>query len=58
MLTPNYFSPSYWSGGPNRTRTGDLMHAMQALYQLSYGPVLKLVYQKGSLNSTVPNANC
>ncbi len=25
-------------GGANRDRTGDLLHAMQALSQLSYGP--------------------
>ena len=27
------------SGGASRDRTGDLLHAMQALSQLSYGPV-------------------
>jgi len=26
------------SGGASRDRTGDLLHAMQALSQLSYGP--------------------
>jgi hypothetical protein len=26
-------------GGANRDRTDDLLHAMQALYQLSYGPL-------------------
>ncbi len=25
-------------GGANRNRTDDLLHAMQTLYQLSYGP--------------------
>ena len=30
------------SGGANRDRTDDLLHAMQALYQLSYGPFLGL----------------
>ena len=25
-------------GGADRNRTDDLLHAMQALYQLSYGP--------------------
>ena len=25
-------------GGPDRTRTDGLLHAMEALYQLSYGP--------------------
>src|SRR5688572_12263574 len=27
-----------WAGGGNRDRTGDLLHAMQALSQLSYTP--------------------
>src|SRR6185312_11326798 len=27
-----------FSGGASRDRTGDLLHAMQALSQLSYGP--------------------
>src|SRR5215510_11305528 len=27
-----------WAGGVNRDRTGDLLHAMQALSQLSYTP--------------------
>jgi hypothetical protein len=27
------------SGGARRDRTADLLHAMQALSQLSYGPV-------------------
>ena len=27
-------------GGASRDRTGDLLHAMQALSQLSYGPML------------------
>jgi hypothetical protein len=26
------------NGGPKRDRTADLLHAMQALSQLSYGP--------------------
>src|SRR5512144_2803042 len=28
-----------WDGGARRDRTADLLHAMQALSQLSYGPV-------------------
>ena len=32
----------YYIGGADRARTDDLLHAMQALFQLSYGPV----YQK------------
>jgi hypothetical protein len=29
------------SGGADRARTDDLLHAMQALFQLSYGPTQK-----------------
>jgi hypothetical protein len=29
-------------GGAERSRTADLLHAMQALYQLSYGPIPKI----------------
>ena len=32
---------SGWAGGGNRDRTGDLLHAMQALSQLSYTPNLR-----------------
>ncbi len=28
-------------GGADRDRTDDLLHAMQALFQLSYGPITK-----------------
>ncbi len=28
------------NGGPDRDRTDDLLHAMQALSQLSYGPLM------------------
>src|SRR5262249_44210454 len=34
-------SPSGSTDGPSRARTGDLLHAMQALSQLSYGPVVR-----------------
>ena len=34
------------TGGGKRDRTADLLHAMQALYQLSYTPV-KLVANQG-----------
>ena len=30
-------------GGDNRIRTDDLLHAMQALYQLSYTPNVRLI---------------
>lgn len=29
------------TGGADRDRTDDLLHAMQALFQLSYGPKIK-----------------
>jgi hypothetical protein len=35
------------SGGASRDRTDDLFHAMEALSQLSYGPVRKTLYLKG-----------
>ena len=31
--------------GPDKDRTCDLLHAMQALSQLSYRPVMYIVYQ-------------
>ena len=31
------------SGGAKRDRTADLLHAMQALSQLSYSPVLSIL---------------
>lgn len=31
------------SGGADRARTDDLLHAMQALFQLSYGPTQKKI---------------
>lgn len=31
--------------GPEETRTPDLLHAMEALYQLSYRPFLFFLYQ-------------
>ena len=34
-------------GGASRDRTDDLFHAMEALSQLSYGPVRKTLYLKG-----------
>ena len=35
----SYFRKSfYFRGGADRDRTDDLLHAMQALFQLSYGP--------------------
>jgi hypothetical protein len=39
-------------GGASRDRTDDLFHAMEALSQLSYGPVRKTLYRKGILPST------
>ncbi len=43
-------------GGARRDRTADLLHAMQALSQLSYGPnTRKLLYFKAKLNQISPN---
>ena len=36
--TQAYFATLSASGGARRDRTADLLHAMQALSQLSYGP--------------------
>ena len=36
VLTP--FMPMLLKNGAKRTRTADPLHAMQVLYQLSYGP--------------------
>ncbi len=33
------------NGGPDKDRTCDLLHAMQALSQLSYRPITHIVYQ-------------
>ncbi len=39
------------SGGARRDRTADLLHAMQALSQLSYGPdTRKILYFKAKLS--------
>ena len=43
------------NGGPNRDRTDDLLHAMQALSQLSYGPLPEFVKElmfKAELDNT------
>lgn len=41
-------------GGPYRIRTGDLLHAMEALYQLSQRPSWN--YYTNLINSFKPNA--
>ena len=41
------------SGGAKRDRTADLLHAMQALSQLSYSPAQRL----NILGSTAPEVN-
>ena len=43
---PAVLADSLKFGGGKRDRTADLLHAMQALYQLSYTPV-KLVANQG-----------
>jgi hypothetical protein len=40
-------------GGARRDRTADLLHAMQALSQLSYGPTC----EAGKLRNWAPNVN-
>ncbi len=40
-----------WNGGARRNRTADLLHAMQALSQLSYGPI----YGKGGNSVSRPS---
>ncbi len=39
VSSPGAGSRTGRSGGPDRNRTDDLIHAMDALYRLSYGPV-------------------
>ena len=39
-VSNNSRRPKVWSGGARRDRTADLLHAMQALSQLSYGPTM------------------
>ena len=36
---PSYFSRLIKINGAKETRTPDPLHAMQVLYQLSYGPI-------------------
>jgi hypothetical protein len=43
-------------GGASRDRTDDLFHAMEALSQLSYGPVSKSLYFKGNFPSDTARA--
>ncbi len=45
-------STSASNDGASRDRTGDLLHAMQALSQLSYGPLLRSKSRDSSLNSS------
>jgi hypothetical protein len=37
---------SIFNGGADRSRTDDILHAMQALCQLSYSPINKLQIKK------------
>jgi hypothetical protein len=47
---PLELSNSEISGGGKRDRTDDLLHAMQALSQLSYTPIAKVFYNKNLVN--------
>ncbi len=40
------------SGGAKRDRTADLLHAMQALSQLSYGPIPENRYQGSGIRKS------
>lgn len=40
-LAPKAYLNRLSSGGAKRSRTVDLLRARQALYQLSYGPIVK-----------------
>jgi hypothetical protein len=53
-MGPQTLAANFWClslldliGGASRDRTDDLFHAMEALSQLSYGPVRKTLYLKG-----------
>ncbi len=56
--------PKVRSGGARRDRTADLLHAMQALSQLSYGPTMleaefyAAVKRSPSLFSEIPKKEC
>jgi len=39
LKNPTGRDPLKYFGGAKRDRTADLLHAMQALSQLSYGPI-------------------
>ena len=41
---PRFKRGNIKNGGPDKDRTCDLLHAMQALSQLSYRPFLLLIY--------------
>jgi hypothetical protein len=47
LLRRQYVQPLEFTGGASRDRTDDLFHAMEALSQLSYGPVRKTLNLKG-----------
>jgi hypothetical protein len=44
MGTQDYHLTSNVFGGARRDRTADLLHAMQALSQLSYSPTVARLY--------------
>ena len=46
------------AGGPNRARTDDLLNAIEALFQLSYGPVLPIVVLVALLPRAARSGGC
>ncbi len=43
-----------YNGGDEETRTPDPLRARQVLSQLSYTPILKLIYDLSKPNSAIP----
>ena len=43
---------SYENGGPDQVRTDDLLNAIEALFQLSYGPIRVCEDKKNRFSET------
>lgn len=46
------------SGGPDRARTDHLFHAMEALYQMSYGPRMHTPAHCAGPGKVAPHPRC
>ncbi len=59
-LTTAHSGPSktWLFGGARRDRTADLLHAMQALSQLSYSPSVSTLGRDGHSKRRVRNCQC